>query len=104
VCSCGAGGRSSARLDQIKTKERDAERLVRLSMIDALHAVRVPVAEEEALRDLVRAREDVRGDLMRAANPCLSRCCATMCATRTRPAAGAELCRAWLAKIDFGRR
>ena len=35
-------------------------------MIDALHAVRVPTVEEEALRDLVRAREDVRGDLMRA--------------------------------------
>ena len=25
-----------------------------------------PVGEEEALRDLVRAREDIRGDLMRA--------------------------------------
>ena len=35
-------------------------------MIDVLHAVRVPSGEEEALRDLVRAREDVRGDLMRA--------------------------------------
>ena len=33
-------------------------------MIDALHAVRT--VEEEALRDLVRAREDLRGDLMRA--------------------------------------
>ena len=41
-------------------------RLVRLLMIDALHAVRVPTCEEEALRDLVRAREDLRGDLMRA--------------------------------------
>ena len=30
-----------------------------------LHAVRVPGAEEEALRDLVRAREAVRLDLMR---------------------------------------
>jgi transposase len=30
-----------------------------------LHAVRVPGAEEEALRDLVRAREAVRADLMR---------------------------------------
>ena len=35
-------------------------------MIDGLHPVRVPSSEEEALRDLVRAREDVRGDLMRA--------------------------------------
>jgi len=45
---------------------RDAEWLVRLLMIDALHAVRVPSPAEEALRDLVRAREDLRGDLMRA--------------------------------------
>ncbi len=52
--------------DRIKTDRRDAERLVRLLMIDGLHAVRVPSGEEEALRDLVRAREDVRGDLMRA--------------------------------------
>jgi transposase len=40
--------------------------VLRLLMIDALHSVRVPTVEEEALRDLVRAREDVRGDLMRA--------------------------------------
>jgi transposase len=52
--------------DKIKTDQRDAERVLRLLMIDALHPVRVPTCEEEALRDLVRAREDVRGDLMRA--------------------------------------
>ena len=52
--------------DRVKTDRRDAERLVRLLMVDGLHAVRVPSGEEEALRDLVRAREDVRGDLMRA--------------------------------------
>jgi transposase len=52
--------------DRVKTDRRDAERLVRLLMIDALHPVRVPACEEEALRDLVRAREDLREDLMRA--------------------------------------
>lgn len=52
--------------DRVKTDQRDAERLVRLLMIDGLHAVRVPGIEEEAIRDLVRAREDIRGDLMRA--------------------------------------
>lgn len=51
--------------DRVKTDQRDAERVLRLLMIDALHAVRVPTVEEEALRDLVRAREDLRGDLMR---------------------------------------
>ncbi|HTZ87294.1 MAG TPA: IS110 family transposase [Solirubrobacteraceae bacterium] len=52
--------------DRVKTDRRDAERLVRLLMVDGLHPVRVPSTEEEALRDLVRAREDIRGDLMRA--------------------------------------
>ena len=35
-------------------------------MAGKLEPVRVPTGEEEALRDLVRAREDIRGDLMRA--------------------------------------
>jgi transposase len=52
--------------DRVKTDRRDAERLVRLLMIGGLHPVRVPTPAEEAMRDLVRAREDVRGDLMRA--------------------------------------
>ena len=52
--------------DRVKTDRRDAERLVRLLMVGGLHAVRVPSVQEEALRDLVRAREDLRGDLMRA--------------------------------------
>src|SRR5205085_10370433 len=52
--------------DRVKTDQRDAERVLRLLMIDALHPVRVPTSEEEALRDVVRAREAVRGDLMRA--------------------------------------
>ncbi|MHB8491600.1 MAG: IS110 family RNA-guided transposase [Solirubrobacteraceae bacterium] len=52
--------------DRVKTDRRDAERLMRLLMVGGLHPVRVPGTEEEALRDLVRAREDVRGDLMRA--------------------------------------
>jgi transposase len=52
--------------DKVKTDRRDAERLVRLLMIDGLYGVQVPTSEEEALRDLVRAREDLRGDLMRA--------------------------------------
>lgn len=52
--------------DRVKTDRRDAERLVRLLMIGALRAVMVPTLAQEALRDLVRAREDLRGDLMRA--------------------------------------
>ena len=52
--------------DQVKTDRRDAELLVRLLLAGELHPVRVPGDEEEALRDLVRAREAVRVDLMRA--------------------------------------
>jgi transposase len=51
--------------DRVKTDRRDAEHLVRLLLAGKLHAVRVPGPEEEALRDLVRAREAVRVDLMR---------------------------------------
>ena len=51
--------------DRVKTDRRDAELLVRLLMAGKLHPVRVPGDEEEALRDLVRAREAVRVDLMR---------------------------------------
>jgi len=51
--------------DRVKTDRRDAEHLVRLLLAGKLHAVRVPGAEEEALRDLVRAREAARADLMR---------------------------------------
>jgi transposase len=52
--------------DRVKTDRRDAERLTRLLRLGELVAVRVPDPLEEAARDLVRAREDARGDLMRA--------------------------------------
>jgi transposase len=44
--------------DRIKTDRRDAVMLARLSLAGELTAVRVPDAADEALRDLVRARED----------------------------------------------
>ena len=52
--------------DRVKTDRRDAERLARLLRIGEVTAVRVPTEQQEAARDLVRAREDTRGDLMRA--------------------------------------
>src|SRR5438093_320843 len=52
--------------DKVKTDRRDAERLARLLRLGELVPVRVPEPHEEAARDLVRAREDARGDLMRA--------------------------------------
>jgi transposase len=64
VCAPGLIPRGAS--DRVKTDRRDAERLVRLLAAGELHAVAVPTVAEEALRDLVRAREDLRGDLMRA--------------------------------------
>src|SRR6266516_3808922 len=52
--------------DKVKTDRRDAERLARLLRLGELVAVRVPEPHEEQARDLVRAREDARGELMRA--------------------------------------
>jgi transposase len=50
--------------------------------------VRVPSVEEEAIRDLVRAREDVRGDLMRWRQRLSKLLSGTGSSTRTRAAPG----------------
>ncbi len=64
VCSPGAIPRQPG--DRIKTDTRDALKLARLLAAGQLRPVVVPALELEALRDLVRAREDLRGDLMGA--------------------------------------
>jgi transposase len=93
-----------AAADRVKTDRRDAERLVRLLMIGGLHPVRVPSSSEEALRDLVRGREDVRGDLMRARhrlNKLLLRRGVRYQDTASRWTVAH---RAWLAKVDLGEQ
>lgn len=52
--------------DRVKTDARDAVHLARLLRLDDVAAVAIPSVDREAARDLVRAREDCRGDLMRA--------------------------------------
>jgi transposase len=52
--------------DRIKTDARDAVLLARLLKMDELIAVRVPTEAEESARDLVRARDDARVELMAA--------------------------------------
>jgi transposase len=64
VCSPGAIPRQPG--DRIKTDTRDALKLARLHAAGQLRPVVVPAVEWEALRDLVRAREDLRSDLMGA--------------------------------------
>ena len=49
-----------------KNDAADAEHLARLLRSGELVAVRIPDPADEAARDLVRAREDARADLMRA--------------------------------------
>jgi len=64
---CGAPGRTERRPgDRIKTDKRDAIRLARLLAAGELAIVTVPSVERERLRDVVRCREDIRADLMRA--------------------------------------
>ena len=89
--------------DKIKTDARDAERLVRLLMIDALHAVRVPTPEQEALRDLVRAREDVRVDLMRARQRLSKLLLRHDVRYEDTTSRWGERHRRWLAQIDLGQ-
>src|SRR3954464_8342582 len=52
--------------DRGKTDARDALHLAQLLAVGQVTAVAVPDEETEAARDLVRAREDARGDLMSA--------------------------------------
>ncbi|WP_369812549.1 IS110 family transposase [Kineosporia sp. A_224] len=52
--------------DRVKTDVRDARHLARLLHAGQIVAVTIPDAATEAARDLVRAREDARGDLMSA--------------------------------------
>jgi transposase len=62
--------------DRVKTDRRDAVQLARLARSGDLTAVYVPKVEDEAIRDLSRAREDTISDLKDAKfrlNACLLR-------------------------------
>jgi transposase len=86
--------------DRVKTDRRDAEHLVRLLLAGKLHPVRVPGSEEEALRDLVRAREGVRVDLMRCRHR-LSKLLLRHGIRFDDGKAWTERHRAWLARITL---
>lgn len=87
--------------DRVKTDRRDAELLVRLLLAGELHPVRVPGPEEEALRDLVRAREAIRVDLMRARHR-LSKLLLRHGIRFDDGRAWTDRHRAWLASVDLG--
>jgi transposase len=52
--------------DRVKTDRRDAGHLAVLFRAGALTAIHIPTEQEEAARDLLRCREDIRADLLRA--------------------------------------
>ena len=52
--------------ERVKTDRRDARKLAQLSKAGMLTVVHPPSEADEALRDLLRAREDARNDLMAA--------------------------------------
>lgn len=52
--------------DRVKTDRRDATQLAILYRAGALTAIHIPTEQEEAARDLLRCREDIRADLLRA--------------------------------------
>jgi transposase len=51
---------------RIKTDRRDAGQLAILYRAGALTAIHIPTDQEEAARDLLRCREDIRADVLRA--------------------------------------
>src|SRR5256886_9246236 len=68
-CVVAAPSRIRPAADRVKTDRRDAERLARLLRLGAINPGNEAQPEDEAPRDLVRAPEDARGDLMRARHP-----------------------------------
>jgi transposase len=87
--------------DRVKTDRRDAIRLVRLLAAGELSFAFVPSVADEQFRDLLRAIEDARGDLMRARHR-LSKF--LLRRDRRYPAAGRAWTtahRAWLGALRF---
>lgn len=77
--------------DRVKTDAKDALHLARLLRLGEIVAIAVPSVAQEAARDLVRAREDVRGDLMRPGTGRRSCCCARGSCGRVGPPGPARM-------------
>ena len=90
--------------DRVKTDRRDSENLARLHRADELTPVWVPDQEQEAMRDLTRAREDMK-HLERQAR---QRLCAFLLRHGQRYDSGkgkwTQAYWRWLERIKFGHR
>jgi transposase len=80
---------------RVKTDRRDALQLARLSRDGDLTAVRVSGAADEAVRDLVRARDDAVREQRIARHRLNALCCATAFPTPARAAGRVRTCAGW---------
>ena len=77
--------------ERVKTDRRDAVKLARLHRAGELVAVWVPDEEQEAMRDLTRAREDMKAIELKARSDWGRSCCAMLgCIGKAR--AGGQRC------------
>jgi len=84
--------------DRVKTDRRDAKKLVSLYRAGLLRLVHPPTAELEGLRDLLRARDDVRWRGWRARNRVLKQLLRHGRIFREGKTAWTKLHRAWLGR------
>jgi transposase len=101
---CAPGRTDRAPGDRVKTDKRDAIRLARLLAAGELTVVTVPSVEREQLRDLVRCREDIRADLMRARHRLGKFLLRREIYYEGPGEAWSRRHRAWLASLRFGDR
>lgn len=72
-CVVAAPGKLPRRAtDRVKTDRRDARKLARLLRMNDITAIRIPTVEQEAVRDYLRLRDDIRRELQRAKKQLLS--------------------------------
>src|SRR5437763_9795686 len=84
--------------DRVKTDRRDAKKLVSLYRAGMLRFVHPPTPELEGLRDLLRARDDLRGARLAARNRVLKQLLRHGRIFREGKTAWTKLHRAWLAR------
>jgi transposase len=84
--------------DRVKTDRRDAKKLVALYRAGLLRFVHPPTPELEGLRDLLRARDDLRGARLAARNRVLKQLLRHGRIYREGKTAWTKMHRAWLAR------
>jgi transposase len=88
------------RSDRVKTDRKDAELLARCLLAGSLTAVRVPSVEVEAARELVRAHDACRRDLMNARHR-VSKMLLRHGRVYPKPSTWSQEHRRWLARQQF---